>query len=272
MKPQGRLTLQSGKPIPTSDVSSPTLYYTSFEGDCVPLWSGSAWVDTPTAELNISLAVADGLYDVFVTAAGLELSPWATLIAKSIPVGVVHGQWCDAAKRTYLGCVYVKSGCATMQFKPTPIPYGTNNMLGLWNAYNRKPVRAVCKDLTESWVYGSYSARFANNSDRFRISWVDGLGHSLCKASYTTSVASMAAGLQAATVAPILDAAYPLSVGGELSQGALSAANTGTGVEGRNFIHGALGLHYWQAAEETTPVPITCYGNDFSALVVELEM
>jgi hypothetical protein len=51
----GRLTLVSGNPIPAFDVGSTTLYYTSYKGDKLSLWDGSAWTVRTFTERSIVL-------------------------------------------------------------------------------------------------------------------------------------------------------------------------------------------------------------------------
>lgn len=76
MIPQGRLTLTSGVPFLTSDVTAAaTIYYTPAVGVNVPLWNGSAFVPTTFSEISQALSdttkspaasVANAIYDMFV--------------------------------------------------------------------------------------------------------------------------------------------------------------------------------------------------------------
>jgi hypothetical protein len=76
LKPGGRLTLTSGTPVMSANVSAATtVYYTPYEGNYVPLYDGSSFVPTEFAELSQATTdatkspaacVQDGNYDLFV--------------------------------------------------------------------------------------------------------------------------------------------------------------------------------------------------------------
>ena len=273
---QGRLTLLPGKPVMDADCAqSQTLYYTPYTGNQVQAWDGQAFAPVKFAELALPLGAmrAGELRDVFFDGQALALgAPWAGN-ARVAPVAMVDGTWCDEQRRTYLGSVYApEAGITRFQLKPAPVPNATCNMLGLWNACNRVRVRALCRDLTTSWSYANAGPRMVNNSNRWRISWIDGLAQSFVSASYQTSVAGVNGLPAAATVDAVLDAAYPLQLNAELNQAALNSPQLGMMLEGRGETYPQLGLHYYQAVEQSTPVPIMFYGNDFSALTVDLEM
>ena len=76
------------------------------------------------------------------------------------------------------------NGQTGISLQPAPASGGTANVIGLWNAYNRVRVSAVCSDSTASWTYGTSAIRAANNSTSNRISIVDGLAQSTVQASY----------------------------------------------------------------------------------------
>lgn len=88
---------------------------------------------------------------------------------------------------TYLGTFYTTAAGQTgMACAPGVATGGTNNILGLWNAYNRITVSASCIEQTSSWTYSTPTNTFrpANNSTSNRISWVDGLAQSAITATY----------------------------------------------------------------------------------------
>jgi hypothetical protein len=148
----------------------------------------------------------------------------------------------------YLGSVYMTAnGQTSMQLKPSASAGGTNNILGLWNAYNRVRVTAYSRDSTSSWTYGTASWRAADNSTRNRISFLDGLQQSHSTGSYsvmgTTTVSTVGAyiglDMDSSTAAP-----------GITSQGASAVSQTSSSqpVVTETF-YPALGLHYIQAVE-----------------------
>src|SRR5882757_7873473 len=68
--PRGRLTLTSGKPVMTSDVTAATnVYYAPYVGDIIPLYNGTSYGNSTftglTAALNSTSQAANNLYDLF---------------------------------------------------------------------------------------------------------------------------------------------------------------------------------------------------------------
>jgi hypothetical protein len=85
----------------------------------------------------------------------------------------------SANQGTYLGSIYATAnGQTAMQFKPAGANGGTNNVLGLYNAYNRVRTVAISQDSVSSYSYNSATWRHANNNANNRIRFVDGLGQS----------------------------------------------------------------------------------------------
>jgi hypothetical protein len=65
---EGRLTLQSGSPTPTGDLTSKTtIYFTPYLGNRVTLWDGSGWTNTEFTETSLALGTltSDANYDVY---------------------------------------------------------------------------------------------------------------------------------------------------------------------------------------------------------------
>ena len=66
--PQGRLTLESGVPISTTDqTDKTTLYYTPYLGNSISLYTSSVWETLTFSELslNISAYTASKPYDIW---------------------------------------------------------------------------------------------------------------------------------------------------------------------------------------------------------------
>lgn len=279
MSPQGRLTLQAGRPIMDAlDIAAQTVYYTPYIGDTIPLWDGAKFVDSAFVDSGLPLAgtIAGKIYDIFAPAGGGAMilgAAWASLTARAHAVQMYRGVWCDESKNTLLGSVYItENGQTRFQVSPTPVLYGTANVLGLCNAYNRERVVAICRDLSSVWQNASSAGRFADNSDRWRVYWLDSLAQSVVKASYQVSVSGNGPLPAAATVDAVLDAAYPLHLSDGLEQAAINSTALGMGMEGNSFTQPLLGLHYYQAVEQGTEVSVTFYGNDFAALTVDVEL
>ncbi|MFA5458174.1 MAG: LamG domain-containing protein, partial [Synergistaceae bacterium] len=66
---QGRLTLTTGVPVTTSDVTAATtLYFTPYNGNLVGLYSGASWSVSAFSELSLSLSgyTANKNYDIWI--------------------------------------------------------------------------------------------------------------------------------------------------------------------------------------------------------------
>jgi hypothetical protein len=215
--PQGRLTLQSGAPVQTADqVAKSTVYYDSYVGNLVPVWNGSIWVPLAITsdEVSFGLATANVLsgsvYDIFaVNSSGslaLVVGPaWSSTSARGTGAGTTElqrlsGIWTNknslthayggaagttdygtvsANQATYLGSLYATANGQTgVALKPAGANGGSNNIVGLFNAYNRIRVTALNIDTTTTpYNYGSTTWRPLNNSNNNRISFLDGLGY-----------------------------------------------------------------------------------------------
>lgn len=91
-----------------------------------------------------------------------------------------------ANQATLLGTIYcTANGQTGMAFEPSAANGGTNNILGVYNAYNRVLMTAVCRDNTASWTYGTATWRASNASNSNRISFIDGLAQSFSDAKFT---------------------------------------------------------------------------------------
>lgn len=82
----------------------------------------------------------------------------------------------SADQGTYVGTVYTTgAGTTSMQLQPAAAAGGTNNVLGVWNAYNQRMVYAMNRDSTTSYVYSSTTWRQMNNNANNRVSFPVGI-------------------------------------------------------------------------------------------------
>lgn len=248
----GRLTLQSGKPRMDEMISSSVIYYTPFNT-----------TEYSELSLDISSIIANNIYDIFLTANVLSLRQWDTVTKRGYDL-----------LTTYIGSIYAaNNGVVKWQTKLIPSAYGTNNQLGVYNAYNKISVTAICRDLNSSWQYGSSGLRYADNSNQFRINWLDGQGDVFCEGCYEVSMAGIGNNSVAATVGVGLNQnSYPINWGGVLPQAACINGNTGMQIRGYDSTNGVLGWNNWQAIEQTTSKPVTFFGNNFAALTIRLSI
>lgn len=171
----GRLTLTSGVPVTTSDVTGATsIYFTPIRGNCIALYDGaSVWALLAFTETALALGtLTSGLpYDVFAyNNAGtlaLELLAWtngttrATALTRQNGVLVKTG----ATTRRYLGTFYTTSTTTTEDSLAKRF---------LWNYYNRvrRGVRVV---ITTGYSYGTNTIRQANGATTSQVEIVTGV-------------------------------------------------------------------------------------------------
>lgn len=181
----GRLTLETGVPISTTNqTAKTTLYYQSMgQGGYIGLYTGSSWTSVAIgsgASLSLSGYTADSNYDIWAYSnAGvltLESTIWTNNTTRATALTLQDG-------------VYVKSGTVTRRYLGTIRTTSTTGQCEdsltkrlVWNAYNRvaRPVRV--QDSTASWTYGTEAWRIANNSTANRFEYVQGLQAEPCHA------------------------------------------------------------------------------------------
>lgn len=232
--PAGRLTLTSDAPVMTTDAVNATIvYYAPYVGNIIPLYNGSNYTNRTftllTLPLEATKQAAGSLYDVFAfldvnESLTIGFGPaWTSSSARGTGAGTtelarVNGLLLNAnamtlnncattynigANRgTYLGTVATTTGTAgqtAMQFEPSAAAGGTNNWLGVWNAYNRVLISSVERDANRSWSYNSGTWRVADAGGTGsgllnRITWVDGLAQSHVHATYKLGVQAAVSG------------------------------------------------------------------------------
>jgi len=118
---QGRLTLVSGVPVPTSNiVGASTLYFTAFDGNRISMYDGKAWLSYQFSEISLNLAgLTPGLpYDVFAyynSGLFLSLNAWSDANSRSGDLTLQDGIYVKALDPTYrfLGTIYPTSATTT---------------------------------------------------------------------------------------------------------------------------------------------------------------
>ncbi len=120
--PGGRLTLESGVPVSTTDQTAKTsIFYTPFVHNVVPLWNGSDWVPTTFTEVTQALGtITSGRpYDVFGflngSALNTEILAWTSDTARATAVTLQDGRYCKSGDKTrlLLGTFYTTSTTTT---------------------------------------------------------------------------------------------------------------------------------------------------------------
>jgi hypothetical protein len=181
-----RLTLTSGTPVTTSDVTAAeTVYWTPYKGNRVWLYDGSAqWNLFTTAELSIDVPDATQMQDVFVYdnsgTPTLELTAWTNETTRATALTLQNGVLVKtgATTRRYVGSFY----STTAGNGQTEDSFAKRY---LWNYYNRvvRPLRVT--EATNSWSYSTASYQQANASTANQLDFVIGVSEDCVHARVT---------------------------------------------------------------------------------------
>lgn len=304
VQPQGRLTLSANTAVMTADITgTTTIRYTAYNGNQFPWYNGSSWaMQSFTSDLNLTLdttnATSTNLYDVFAyNNSGTNVicygASWTSTTTRSTALTQLNGLWVNSAQiicrntsattytvptdeGTYLGTFYATANGQTgVSCKPAGAAGGANNVIGLWNAYNRVPFSCIdiqstanYVNATETWVAAGPSGTPYTG---FRISFIDGLGQSPTECDYNSTVET-----SAATRYPWVGCDRnsttntPVVIGSEFSAG---------GMGGALFAHEpfapSTGFSYYQAMQSGTNVnasTVNWNGSGTEYLLIKLTM
>ncbi len=173
---EGRLTLSTGVPCPSSEISSSgNVYFTPYKGNRIALYvPGYGWRLYTFSELTLDISglSADKNIDVWVyDNAGtitLAYTEWSNDTLRATSIAYQDGVPCKsgALAYRYLG---------TVRTSGAGVACDTRSKRFIWNYYNRaaRPLRKV--DTTQSWTYASDTVRFMNNDSNNKIEFVIGL-------------------------------------------------------------------------------------------------
>lgn len=191
----GRLTTESGVPVSPSDrTAQSTIYWTPYNGDTVPLYTGAAWIRLAFAEISLALSglTSGKNYDVFVYSnAGtltLELSAaWTNDTTRADAIVLQNG-------------LYVKSGAptrlliGTIRTTNTTTTEDSNAKRFVWNAYNRVTRSMVVIEATDSWNYTTATLRQANANTANQLAYVVGVSDDIVEADVYAMMQNTTAG------------------------------------------------------------------------------
>lgn len=159
---QGRLTLESGVPVSTSDQSAKsTVYYTQYKGDKIHLFDGSDWEAITFSEPSLDISgLSVGMHDIWMyNNAGtptLEALAWSSVSARATALARQNGvlSKTGALTRQYVGSIYVDTAGQTND---------TELKRHVFNQYNQ--VRRMLVDVDATYhTYSTTTARLWNNS------------------------------------------------------------------------------------------------------------
>jgi len=189
----GRMTLTSGLPVTTADVTgATTLYFTPYKGNQISLFDGaSTWTTIPFVETSIAVpGTTSTMYDLFAFnnsgTMNLETQTWTNDTARAVGLVLQNG-------------IYVKAGATTRRylgsFRTTPVNGQTEDSFAkryCGNYYNRvlRPMKR--QDGTNSWNYSTATFRQANGSPLNQLDFVIGVSEDAINANVYGVVASNA--------------------------------------------------------------------------------
>jgi hypothetical protein len=304
-KPTGRLTLTSGSPVMTSDVvNASSIFYTPYQGALVPIFDGTNWRMWPFSEqtltLNASHITAGSVYDVYDSiqsgAPTICSSPaWTSTTSRaSTPIQMQNGIYVNtnamtgscwngttaftvpALAGTLLGSLYCTTGstspaCVTMQFKPSPVASGTNNTIGLCNAWSRVAISSIERDSTGSWAAGGTAWEAAHQTGNNRVTFLDCLGTSPIVASTQNSVTSTTTN---AFYEIGVDLDSTSATPGQIEHGTTAAVNISLPLSSQESFLPQFGVHFVQGMElsQTTSGTIWQVGSGSYGVRITLDL
>jgi hypothetical protein len=244
-----RLTLTTGTPVTTSDVTSASsVYLTPYTGNRICLFDGTSnWAEYDSGEISVALSglSSNTNYDVFVydNAGVLTLDTplaWSSNTVRATALTLQDGVW-------------VKSGSTTKRYVGTFRATGTTTTADsgakrfLFNANNRVPRRNLSNDSTFIWTYNSttWAALNSGNAAWFR-EFVIGLLE-IPPFAQLNILIEPAGGGSVPCVGIGLDSATPTS----LSTVAQAAANVNV-VATTCDVPSLVGYHYYQGSQRSS--------------------
>lgn len=172
-QPGGRLTLSTGVPVTTADVTgATTIYYTPYLSNVITLWDGNAWLSVEFAEVSLALGtITSGRpYDVFgflsSGALSTELLAWTSDTARATAITIQDGRYCKSGDKTrlYLG---------TFRTTGTTTTEDSLNNRYVFNMYNRVLRMGYITDSPVAFSYSTSTWRawngytFGSNPTKF---------------------------------------------------------------------------------------------------------
>lgn len=255
-----RLTLTSGLPVTTSDVTSAAnVYVTPYLGNEISLYDGSStWSILTFSEITISLAsgYSSGKpYDVFlynnsgtVTA---ETLVWTNDTTRATALVLQNGVYVKsgATTRRYIGTFYTTSSTTTED--------SAQNRY-VFNYYNRVPRPMLRRESTASWTYTNATLRQANASTSNQLNFIVGVSEDAV--TVVLSVMGASSGTNIITIGLGLDSTTSNNIG----QGASLATNNGILTDTYSGFPGT-GRHYIAWLEASQAVNTTTWYGSYTA-------
>ena len=169
----GRLTLTSGTPVTTADVTAATnVYFTPYVGDRIAIYDGTRWRLYLFAELTLALGTLTAAlpYDVFIyDNAGtltLEALAWTNGTTRATALVRQNGVWCKTGvlTRRYLGTFYTTATTTTEDSEAARFLFNVSNPV----------LRRLYKTDATSHTYNNATIRQWNATAANKVEYVLG--------------------------------------------------------------------------------------------------
>ncbi len=179
---QGRLTLESGVPVSTTDqTAKTTLYFTPNVtgencGNKITIYDGTKWVLYSFSELSLSLSgfTASTNYDIFIYdntgTLTLSATAWTNNTTRATELTAQDGIYVKtgATNYRYLGTIRITSTTGQCE--------DSNAKRFVWNMYNRVVRNGLSSNSNATWSYSTATFREYNGgSGQTRFECVNGL-------------------------------------------------------------------------------------------------
>jgi len=266
----GRLTLTSGVPVTTSDVTAATtLYYTPYVGNKISLYSDGLWNTVSFTEKSIAVpAVADKMYDVFAYnnngILDLELLAWtndttrATALARQDGVLVKNG---DPTRR-FLGVI------RTLLAGQTEV---SKAKMCVANEYNAVPYVLNYIDAVGDHTYTTATWRLWGNSSAAQLFFVVPTKKHPCEARTQAMVRNTNSNVQAWIAVGDDATGVGFTTEGHLNaQMNTQAANTNAMASASRLKKFAEGYHFVSMLEYSASTGTTTFVGGQAAITAEV--
>ena len=212
----GRLTLTSGTPVTTADVTgATTVYFTPYNGNIITLYDGSDWVPTEFSELSQATSDAtkspaavanNSAYDIFVwndsgTIRATRGPAWASVTPGSSSRGTGAGTTeLELLDGRYVNKVAITNGPAaqrglyvgSIKSDGSAQINDRQAIRNVWSYYNRAPRPVKVLESTDLWSYTTNAWRQANGAAANLVEYFCGLAEDVASIRASASVGNSA--------------------------------------------------------------------------------
>lgn len=194
----GRLTLASGNPTPTTNITAATvLYFTPFVGDRISIYQDGGWQERSFTERSLNLAglAANTNYDIFIfDNAGtltLQAVAWSNSGAgtstRASAISQRNGIWVKTSDdRRYLGTIRTTATIGQCE--------DSEGFRYVWNVSNQQTRIARKLNGGNTWTYSTAAWRAANNDVANSVFFVTGFSQVVTAFNFASVVTSASAG------------------------------------------------------------------------------